>query len=162
MLLLKGLFDNEAGLLLAVPPLYIQEDDEHRRTSIRSLLQNWQASHLVRSCPVNCWQFAVQAGQMRYREVDCWVLPRQDKQSFKIPASKKRYSGPEGQRWMLLQHRETFVTVQAASSSVFSVVCSACSALPAYSGTIYSFLGLWWGWQLHSYSLTIKQKLFKI
>jgi hypothetical protein len=50
VLLLKSFFDNETGLLLEVIPFYFK-DDEHQRTSIRSLLHMRQSSHWARNCP---------------------------------------------------------------------------------------------------------------
>lgn len=108
-----------------------------------------------------CRQNTVQNGQnLDTGKVDCQVLLRQSKESFIIPTV--RYTGSEGWRQMLQCYIETFLADSSGSQ-----LChlynfeSSLPVLPRYSGNIYSFSSLWWGWRLDSHGLTNNHKVTK-
>ena len=65
-----------------------------------------KAASRQKNCPCfNYWQYTIQTGQTRHKEVDCWALQDKGGKSFNIPASQKVRQVCWARRLkMMLQH----------------------------------------------------------
>lgn len=151
-------------LLLAAPPYDFKEDAEHWRTSLQSFLHMWLPlgkklpflQLLTEYCPA--WTKKAQEGK-------CWTLSRLGREE--VPhGSQNNLSDALGQ-WPedmdAPNFQKPWVTVQGASSLCPSYAfrsCLFCTSCLFWEHLFFS--GLWWGWRLDSYSLTVRLKLFRI
>jgi hypothetical protein len=84
----------------------------------------------------------------QHRGVNCQVCQDRVSKHFIVPASQNVCQIHWARRLKIDAPtlKRLLGTVQAAPVSVISIIFGNCvPVLPAYSGNIYSFSGLWWG-----------------
>lgn len=134
---------------------------QKRRWALRTLHTEFASGwHRARDCLcLNCRQHAFQAvDKQATEEVDCQVIPGQGRQALHdshFTEQPVRFWA-RGPKMKLQQCRETLSgcpdTQPLCRFYSFGIRLLCTSYVLRH---IYSFSGLWWGWRLHSYSLTV-------